>query len=290
MLLVLPFSSLDARLALSLAKYLEFVGPYKSHEVLIAAPQDCESAVNDIREVIGDQFDKVHTHYLTNHKDGWPVGPNSMFFAVAHHIFNTLPCKCWYMFEPDNTPIKPNWLNTLSDEYDRIARPFMGVIHPSYWVRNKGTPEERYIQDGTHLVGTSIYPQNAPQYSKLFRSIPYANIPWDVYWQWEIVKHSAGTNLIHHEWRTIKYRRNKTTGEIKGERVPGSGLPYEPLSLRPDAVVHHGCKDGSLMHIMRGFFTSRQSPVANPSLRMLQQPEQRPEQSELEQEPVTTPA
>jgi hypothetical protein len=257
-LLVLPFSALDARLALSLAKYLEHVGPYKSHEVLIATPKDCEAAANEIREVIGDQFSKVYTHFVNNHRDGWPIGCNLMFHDISYHIWTEVPCKAWYMFEPDNTPIKPNWLNTLSDEYDRVARPFMGVIHPSYWLRGRGTSQERFIQDGTHLIGTSIYPQNAPQYSTLWKSIPHATVPWDVYWQWEIVKHAAGTNLIDHQWRTIRYKRDKKTGEIKGERTPGSTLPYEPYPLRPDAVVHHGCKDLSLMNIMRGFFASRE--------------------------------
>ena len=268
MLLVLPFTSLDSRLMLTLAKYLEFVGPYKSHEVLLVAPKDCEEILNEIREVIGDQFSKVYTHFLTNHRDGWPVGCNMMFHSVAYHIMNTIQCKNWYFFEADNTPIKPNWMNTLSDEYDRVGRPFMGVIHGSFWRRGQGTPDDRFIQDGSHLIGTSIYPQNAPAYSKLYKSIPYARIPWDVYWQWEIIKHAAGTSLIHHEWRTVKYKKNKTTGEIKGERVPPGALPYEPRPIPPDAVVVHGCKDGSLMQIMRGFFSSRLSPVANPALRM----------------------
>jgi hypothetical protein len=276
-LLVLPFNILDAKMMLTLAKYMEFVGPYKSHEVLLAAPKDCEEHLNEIREVIGDQFSKVHTHYLINHKNGWPVGCNMMFSAVSYHVFTSIPCKCWYMFEADNTPIKPNWLNTISDEYDRLGRPFMGVIHPSYWRRGMGTSEDRFVQDGTHLVGTSIYPQDAPRYSKLYKSIPFQRIPWDVYWQWDIVKHASNTNLIHHEWRTIRYKRDKKTGEINGERVPPGSLPYEPRPLRPEAVVHHGCKDGSLMHIMRGLFSSRIEPVAPQPAE--QQPELEPARS-----------
>jgi hypothetical protein len=248
---------MDTRLATSLAKYMEFVGPYKSHEILLACSRDCEASLNEIREVIGDQFARVHTHILANHKNGWPIGCNMMFNAVAYHVWTTIDCKCWYFFEADNTPIKPNWINTLSDEYDRVGRPFMGVIHPSYWTHGKGTSEQRVVQDGTHLVGTSIYPKDTPRYSKLFRSIPYAQIPWDVYWQWEIIKHAASTGLIQHEWRTARYKRNKQTGEIKGERFPKDLLPYDPRPVAPDAVVLHGCKDGTLMHIMRGFFASR---------------------------------
>lgn len=262
MLLVFPFNSQDVRLAITLAKYLEFVGPYKSHELLIAAPNDCEAYVQEIQEVVGDQFARVYTHYTTG-RTGWPAGPNGMFHSIAYYIANSqLDCDCWYYFEPDNTPLKPNWINTLADEYRRVQRPFLGVIHPSYWRRrNQEGVLERFIQDGSHLVGTSIYPKDAPRYSKLFKTIPYANTPWDVYWQWDIIKFAASTSLIHHEWRSFKYRRDKKTGEIKGERAPGGELPYEPKPVSPDAVVHHGCKDGSLLHLMRGFITSRGMPI-----------------------------
>jgi hypothetical protein len=261
MLLVFPFNTQDVRLAITLAKYFEFVGPYKSHELLIAAPNDCESYVQEIQAAIGDQFARVYTHYVTT-RQGWPAGPNGAFHSVAYYIWQQIPCDCWYFFEPDNTPLKPNWINTLADEYRRVQRPFMGVIHPTYWRRkNPDGTLERFIQDGSHLVGTSIYPKDAPRYSKLFKSIPYAITPWDVYWQWETIKYASGTNLIHHEWRSFRYKRDKKTGEIKGERAPGGELPYEPKPLSPDAVVHHGCKDGSLLHIMRGLIVSRGLPV-----------------------------
>jgi hypothetical protein len=261
MLLVLPFSDQDGRLALSQAKYLEFVGPYKSHELMIAAPADCEEQVNEVQKAVGNEFARVHLHYITGPKAPWPTGPNRSFHSIAHHIWQNVPCEGWYFFEPDNTPLKPNWLSTLDYEYRRSGRPFMGVLHPTYYRRrNPDGSLERFIQDGVHLVGTSIYPQDAPRYSKLFATIPYAASPWDVYWQWDIIKYASGTNLIQHEWRSYHYRRDKKTGEIKGERE-ADVLPYEPKPLAPDAVVHHGCKDGSLLNIMRGLITSREQPI-----------------------------
>ena len=255
MLLVLPFSQVDYRLALALAKYLQYLGPYKQHELLLVCPANVSEHLEEMQKLIGDQFARVSTLIPKVHKDGWPVGPNSMFHSIAYHIASNVDCPCWYMFEPDNTPIKPSWLNTLASEYNRTARPFLGVIHPTYYRRQDGT----FYQDGAHLTGSSIYPKNAPQFSRLFRTIPHANIPWDVYWQWEIIKYAGSTNLIHHEWRSFNWHRDKKSGEIVGERKGGT-LPPDintPLPLRPDAVVHHGCKDGTIMNIMRGFFTSR---------------------------------
>lgn len=257
MLLVLPFSHPDAKLAVSLAKYLELVGPYKSHNLLIATPEDCQPYANQVLEAIGDQFAKTDCLYLKNHKDGWPIGVNMMFHSVAYYIWQNVDCECFYFFEPDNTPVKPSWLNTIYDEYRRVQRPFFGFINTTYWQRKDGT----HYQDGTHLIGTSIYPKDCPRYSKLFPTIPFAAVPWDVYWQWEIVKYAASTNLIHHEWRTWKYKRDKETGEIIGEHTPGERLPYVPKPLSSDAVVLHGCKDGSAMAIMREIIQSRKQPA-----------------------------
>jgi hypothetical protein len=264
MLLVLPFTSMDAKLALTQVKYLEYVGPYKAHEVLLLNPPSVNGFRDQIREALGEQFSRIHTHDVGNLRPGWPSGCNQMFHTAAFHVANKIECDCWYFFEADNTPLKPNWLNTLSDEYKRSGRPFLGVLHPTYWVHGNNTPNRQLVQDGVHLVGTSIYPRNVMKYSKLFKTVLQAKIPWDVYLQWELIKHSAATNLMQHEWRTIRYKRDKKSGEICGERTPGNEIGFDPRPVSPDAVVHHGCKDGSLMHIMRGFFSSRSKPIEVP--------------------------
>lgn len=256
MLLTFPFSNVDAKLAVSLAKYLELVGPYKSHDLLIVTPTECENYANEVLEAAGDQFAKTSVHFLKNHRDGWPGGANRMFFAAMMHVWREVPCECWYFFEPDNTPVKPNWINTLYDEYRRVQRPFLGVINPTHFRRK----DETFFQEGTHLVGTAIYPKETPRYSKLYKTIPLADRPFDVYWQWEITKHAAGTILLQHEWRSWKYSRDKNTGEIIGERHPSGKLPYAVKPLMPDTVVHHGCKDGSLMAVMREVIEQRGKP------------------------------
>jgi len=265
MLIVLPFCRLDLKLALSLAKYLQHLGPYKQHELMLVCRPEIKENIEELEKLIGDQFSKVST-LTPNCSDGWPQGSNRMFQIIADHIWRNVDCTCWYMFEPDNTPIKPGWLNTLQEEYTRAARPFMGVVHATYWKRKDGT----FFQDGTHMNGSGIYPKNAPLYSKLFSTIKDTHLPWDVYWQWDIVKYASNTNLIQLDWRSYNYRRDKKSGEIVGDRAPGI-LPTHIAQprLRPDAVLHHGCKDGTIMQIMRGFFSARKEDA-------------------VEEEPVTT--
>jgi hypothetical protein len=168
MLLVFPFCRTDAKLAIALAKYFQYLGPYKQHDILLACPDNAADKLEEIQEAFGEQFAKVYTFHPKIYQDGWPVGPNCMFHAITNHVAQSINCKCWYMYEPDNTPIKPGWLNTLAVEYDRTARPFMGVIHATYWKRRDGS----FYQDGSHLTGSSIYPKDAPRYSTLFRTIP----------------------------------------------------------------------------------------------------------------------
>lgn len=270
MLLVLPFCQVDYKLALALAKYLQYLGPYKQHELMLVCPTNVSDHLEEIQAAIGDQFARVLTFMPRVYQDGWPAGPNTMFYSIAHHVAMNVDCRCWYMYEPDNTPIKPGWLNTLALEYDRTNRPFMGVIHKTFWKRK----DDSFYQDGSHLTGSSIYPKETPRYSRLFRTIPHSQLPWDVYWQWDVIKYAASTNLIHHEWRSFNYRRDKKTGEIIGDRKPGL-LPADintPIPLRPDAVTHHGCKDGTLMQIMRGFFTARKEDVNQPALSLAHEP------------------
>jgi hypothetical protein len=258
MLLVLPFCQTDYKLAVSLAKYLQYLGPYKQHDLLLACPGNLSDQLDEIQSSIGDQFARVSTYTLKSN-GAWPQGANNMFHSIAYHILTKIDCKCWYLYEPDCTPIKPGWLNTLASEYERTHRPFMGCVQPTYWKRKDGT----FYQDGVNLAGSAIYPRDVSAYSSLFKSIPYTKHPWNVYWQWNISPNAVNTNLIHNEWRSFGYRRDKKSGEIVSERVDGT-LPPElntPIPLRPDAVTHHGCKDGSLMQILRGIFTAQKEPV-----------------------------
>jgi len=261
MLLVIPFCQVDHKLALALAKYLQYLGPYKQHELMLACPEHISDKVEEIETAIGDQFARTHIFFPKGYREGWPTGCNTMFSGIAYHIANSIDCKCWYMYEPDNTPIKPGWLNSLEVEYARGGRPFFGVIHPTHWRRKDGS----WYQDGVHLVGTSIYPKEAPRYSNLFPTIQHSGYPFDVYWQWDIVKHATSTNLIQHDWRTVDFARDKKSGEIVGHR-DSKEMPLDykgPVTLRPDAVTHHGCKDGSRMQIMRGMFISRTQGIEN---------------------------
>jgi hypothetical protein len=257
MLIVLPFCKLDYKLAVSLAKYLQHLGPYKQHELMLVCRPDIKDHLEELEKLIGDQFGRVLT-LTPNCADGWPQGSNIMFHMIADYISRSVDCPCWYMFEPDNTPIKPGWANTLQEEYTRAARPFMGVVHATFWKRKDGT----FYQDGTHMNGSGIYPKNTPAYSRLFSTIPHTGLPWDVYWQWEIVKYAANTNYMQLDWRSFNFRRDKKSGEIVGDRAPGILPAHLPAPrLRPDAVVHHGCKDGSIMQIMRGFLTARKEEI-----------------------------
>ena len=114
MLIVFPFCKLDYKLAISLAKYLQYLGPYKQHELMLCCRPEIKDQIEVIEKLIGDQFSKVLT-LTPNCRDGWPQGSNTMFHIIAEHIARNVDCPCWYMFEPDNTPIKPGWANTLAE-------------------------------------------------------------------------------------------------------------------------------------------------------------------------------
>lgn len=264
MLIVLPFCKYDYDLAIALADYMTLLGPYKQHELLLVCAPEFSVHLNKIEASVGDQFAKVSVLMPTNLKHGWPIGPNTIFFTIAHHVLRTSSWPFWYMFEPDNTPLKVGWADALAAEYVQSKKLFVGVIHPTMWQRKNGS----FFQHGSHLSGSCLYSKNTPNLIRLFKAVPMISHPWDVYLQWEIVPKAMHTTLIHHEWKSFNWHRDEVTGEIVGERPPNTLPPgmNTPKPLRADAVVHHGCKDGSLMNLMRASFTARKEPLEQVSL------------------------
>lgn len=256
MLLTYAFSKHDYDAALRLAKFFKYVGPFDQHELLLPSTDDMISVRDQIEELIGPMFSRVHLLTLSPLKEGWPQGPNTMFYQIAMHIFNNMPGDSgWYFFEAgDSVPLHPGWLDELEAEYKRMNRPVMGAFHPTFWNKD-GDPVNSF---GIHVVGTAIYPRKLPAYVPIFNTINVApQMAFDCVMQWYLVPHlSHETSLIQHQWSTANYAKGKdgrVIGEKTGRRPVYLDKYIEPV--RWDAAVHHGCKDDSLLHIVRGKLT-----------------------------------
>jgi hypothetical protein len=175
---------------------------------------------------------------------GWPLGPNAYFRSTVSHLFSGgLLNQAWYWFELDNTPLKQGWADILQTEYNLSKSLFMGVKHPTYYT----DPDRKLVIKGYHMAGTGIYPPDFTNRCNLWRY--EEGVAFDVWIQWEVLPHLTDTQLIQHNWQTGNYRREKDVIICDSLKDPHPEIIYNK-PLREDAVVLHGCKDGSLAELI----------------------------------------
>jgi hypothetical protein len=244
MLLVIPVSEADVKLANPVLALMKAFGPYQHHDLLVVGSTENANDVNRIREALSPMFRKSEAHIFDCPAKGWPLGPNFYFRASILHMFASgLLDQAWYWFELDNTPLKAGWLDALQTEYNLSQAIFMGAKQATYY-RDK---DDKLVIDGHHMCGTAIYPADFTNRSSLWK---FENgIAFDVWIQWEILPHLHDTKLMQHNWKTINYRRER--GQIVSDNFD---MPHPDLHtndpIHPDAVVCHGCKDGSLAKLL----------------------------------------
>ena len=223
-----------------LADLMIALGPYQLHDLLLVGSHENAALINEMNTKLGRLFRKADTFLFTCPVKGWPKGPNHYFRSTVLRLYSQgLAEQPWYWFEMDNTPLKSGWLDALQTEYNLNSAVFMGAKQASYYK----DAEDKLIINGYHMCGTGIYPKNFVEYSTLWKF--EEGIAFDVWIQWEVSPHLHDTLLMQHNWKTINYRRKK--GQIISDNFD---MPHPDLHtnnpVHPDAVVCHGCKDGSL--------------------------------------------
>ncbi len=250
MILVFPVSHVDIRQAVHAAKWMRRLGPYARHDALIAwsselTPEQKEPLAVEFRAMGWRTPCKGFTAQV--HQQGWPEAPNAIFAQCAEMVaIDPTLQRPWYFFEPDNLPVIPAWLDMLEDEYQQDrTKPFLGCVDVTYEVAHHNG-ELRQI--GNHMVGTGIYPPVLRDFTDLHIGCVDA---FDIVMSRDIIHLCRHTKLIHNNWRSCHYRWEK--GALKSdqagllERQFGQALNRD---VSPDAVVIHGCKDSSLLHVL----------------------------------------
>lgn len=244
MLLVIPVSKADAHLANDLVSLMKLLGPYSHHDLLVIGAHEVSGDVNRVREALAPMFKSSSAHLFMCPVEGWPQGPNHYFRAAVSHIFerSTLN-QPWYWFELDNTPLKPGWLDALQTEYNLSQAVYMGAKQATFYSDADG----KLVINGYHMCGTAIYPKDFTDRSSLWR---FENgVAFDVWIQWEVLPQLHDTPLMQHNWKTIRYRREN--GVIVSDNFD---MPHPDLHtnkpITEQAVVCHGCKDGSLVKLL----------------------------------------
>jgi len=252
-LIIIPISASDAHLLPDFTKNLLHFGPINSanpegpkHGIRIVPTY----SVRELGTKLANDLAPICSDIVVDPLDcdpigGWPNACNVHFIKAYTALWRAKIERTTWWFEVDNTVDREDWVNLTSAEYMQARKPFMGAVVPTYGTRADGT----VVTSGKHMVGTGIYPNWWARDPKVWMSMP-GNVPFDVYLQDMIVEQCHPTLKIQHVGRTQNFTR-RGHHIIYDDKLMPEGISYAS-SIRPEAVVIHGCKDGSLARLLCG--------------------------------------
>jgi hypothetical protein len=157
----------------------------------------------------------------------------------------------FYFWEPDCVPMKEGWVDDLDTEYHKKIG-IMGHLYEGGMATNGKNIYKM-------IVGSAVYPHNFLDFCPSAQSLSTYNLayknagtipePWDVRCRWDFMAIGYNTPLIRTYWKSVNYQWKD--GKIvfyaedpEAQAVQGVTCPDRIISSQ--AVVIHGCKDGSL--------------------------------------------
>jgi hypothetical protein len=207
-------------------------------------------------EQLRGKFDTVDKLIIPDNNYGWPMACNHYFQQACYHLRNDEELDAFLWFELDTTPITDNWLDILSAEYyadttkavkeKREPLLYFGAKERNYEGRNGELLPESAA--GSRMAPVGIYSTeicHAPVLSSLSATTRH----WSSVIQWYTVPSLNDSKSIQNNWRTKNYRKEK--GDVVCDSI--ANLAWDIHFNNPiheDAVLVHGCKDGSLINLL----------------------------------------
>lgn len=255
MKITIPISQSDVHLLTDHAEALVALGPIPNHEVVLFPTPSVESqaltAAERLRSICNN-VTVVKCPY--DFEGGWPVAPNNHWHFVVLHLERSGNKSPWLWLELDAVPVKNGWADKLQQAFFDAGKPFMGCVKPVTWIKDGKVIRK---DDDDMLMGVAIYPPGIPSdelIKPLFNNVGRSGStalkePFDLYLR-HPMRHRgvANSGTICDMWRSERYTLEDyvfTCHAVEGEpRARGGAVPVE-------AVLVHGCKDGSLHRLVR---------------------------------------
>ena len=263
--IVFAYHNGDAELALLSAKAITAMGINMRHKATVCATNDT-ALLFDIIEELKKTFPEVGRIIAQDGFNGWPLGPNQMFSDASTYCYNYQ--EPWYFWEPDCVPMGKDWVDKLEKEFKSEPNKIMGSLVGGGMASN-GKNVYRLI------VGSAIYPAKFLDYCGLAASLYNYNVayrtsgvipePWDVRCRWVFLQHGRNTELIKSYWKSVNYQwkdGNIVFFAEDPEAQAIQGVTCPDRTVTSEALVVHGCKDGSLHKMaIAGFSIPEDKPV-----------------------------
>lgn len=181
-----------------------------------------------------------------DNKHPWPAAGNFMFQHCVAEMEARGDSEPFYYMELDNTPLEPGWGDKLANGYTLSGCKWMGTTVP---MRQKLPNGQIVVDEQDHfMIGTGIYPQNFTKLCEGMYKFAKFDAPWDMTIRFYTRRSLHNTKLIQHRWRTQNYRAEGD--QIICDNAPNDHGTDNAGPVSPDAVVIHGCKDGSLARLI----------------------------------------
>jgi len=251
--IAIPVSNHDKHLLPTFVKVLQHFGGLEEATICFFTTPSAKAEAHEAAAALNAT---VHT-FEVDFAGGWPVASGAQFAATVFTIPNIGWNGPWLWMELDMLPVKRGWVQAIRNGYTLCGSPFMGNVVPTAWVE-----EGKLVvkEDDLMMMGCGVYPANMdrdqrfrPLLSDLVKPADRnPHTPFDFYLRHAMNQAGiANTTLIADMWQTHEYKRT------------GKGLTCKPVPLDkprrergglvpPEAVLVHGCKDGTLAELLLG--------------------------------------
>lgn len=251
LLIVTAVCNSDYPLALKRAKWMVEMGQKPSHTLLLINDGTVdEDRIKALVEVHLDVFETVVVRRVSTPSDPqWPQGVNHVWREIARNLIGSSPFidtalfGGWFYFEPDVTPLAPTWFDVLDVQYDFNKKPFMGVKSVVNALRGK-TPITI-----TCMNGAGVYPFDISHFSPMMMLGDGA--PWDVIGLGGDQQHKIA--YIPDSAYVMTYgvtKCKRIDGKITAVKKVQNGDVSDCVFEIKEHLLHHGCKDGSLIDLI----------------------------------------
>lgn len=220
---VLMVSWSDYAAAVRLLEWMGQLGSNKEFPLLLSVPHDLPDDL--VGALLARTNDRWRTVPLQRRpfpfpSEHWPQGPNWSFACASQWCHRAQ----WdfLLIEPDCVPLRPGWLQGIEREYRGCGRAFMGHHEPA-------GPDHQM-----HLAGVAVYQWETYQRTHVHE----LHRAWDVALGPTLVAEAHPSKTIQQDWG-------------KWAEPPTFRTTTDLAKIRPDALLFHRNKDGSLIQRLK---------------------------------------
>jgi len=230
-MIAIPVSQSDIHLLKAQADVLYKFGGLENEVVIVFPSPSVFSDAVEATQQLSDICKRFEVVSIDIEPDGgWPRACNIHFSAVWQKLDAMGNKEPVLWLEPDALPSKYGWPKFWNTDYNRTGKDYKGHLRLTSEVTSPP-------QDGKHMVGVGMYPGNFTSTNRMWNVIRN-DMPFDIWLRWNIAPKCNDTQHLQHLPKSEKF--TVEDGKIKGLQ------DGKDVFVSPQALIVHGCKDGSL--------------------------------------------